>query len=64
MLFVSMQEILRIRHLSLVLIEVVTRAVDWPAEKEDIRSKNNKKPNASCVLVHNLNTGDCHFSDC
>ncbi len=39
MLLVSMQQILRIRHLSLKLVEVVTRAVDWPAEKEDIRSK-------------------------
>ncbi len=34
-----MQQILRIRHLSLELVEVVTRAVDWPAEKEDVRSK-------------------------
>ncbi len=39
MLLVSMQQILKIRHLSLELVEVVTRAVDWPAEKEDVRSK-------------------------
>ncbi len=25
------------------LVEVVIRAVDWPAEREDIRSKNKKK---------------------
>ncbi len=41
------------------LVEVVTRAVDWPAEKEDIRSKKqkikNKRTIASCLLVHNLN---------
>ncbi len=40
------------------LVEVVTRAVDWPAEREDVRKK--KKTNASC-LVHNLNAGDCCF---
>ncbi len=39
MVLVSMQQILKIRHLSLELVEVVTRAVDWPAEKEDVRSK-------------------------
>ncbi len=43
MLLVSMQQILRIHHLSLELVEVVTRAVNWPAEKEDVRSKKNKK---------------------
>ncbi len=37
MLLVSMQQIPRIRHLSLDLVEVVTRAVDWPAEKKDER---------------------------
>ncbi len=57
MLLVSMQQIMRIRHLSLELVEVVTRAVNWPAEKES--SKKNKKTkqrmNASCLLLHNLN---------
>ncbi len=63
MLLVSMEQILRIRHLSLDLVEVVTRVVNWPAEKEDIRSKkkNNNWTNASRLLVHNLNSGDCWF---
>ncbi len=39
MLLVSMRQILRIRHLSLEIVEVVTRAVNWPAEKEDVHSK-------------------------
>ncbi len=39
MLLVSMQQILRIRHLSLELVEVVTRVADWPAEKEDVHIK-------------------------
>ncbi len=43
MLLVSMQQILRICHLSLELVEVVTRAVDWPAEKEDVLKKKKKK---------------------
>ncbi len=34
------------------LVEVVTRELDWPAEKEDIRSEK-KGTNASCILVHN-----------
>ncbi len=34
------------------LVEVITRAVDWPAEREDIRSKKKK---TSCLLVPNLN---------
>ncbi len=42
MLLVSMEQILRIRHLSLDLVEVVTRVVNWPAEKEDVRSKKKK----------------------
>ncbi len=42
MLLVSMQQILRICHLSLELVEVATRAVNWPAEKEDVRSKKKK----------------------
>ncbi len=67
MLVVSMQQILRTHHLSLELVEVVTRAVDWPSEKEDVRykkeKKNTKRTNASCLLVHNLNSRiDCHFS--
>ncbi len=41
------------------LVEVVIRAVDWPAEREDVRSKNKKKTNASCLLVHTFNGGDC-----
>ncbi len=67
MLLVSMQQILRIRHLSLELVEVVTRAVDWPAEKEDVRSKNiyiykiiHIKKDAFCLLVHNLREGCAH----
>ncbi len=47
------------------LVEVVTRAVeklsiDWPAKREDVHSKG-KLTNASCLLVHNLNAGDCGF---
>ncbi len=42
------------------LVEVITRAVDWPAEREDVCSK--KK--TSCLLVPNLNAGDwCFFPD-
>ncbi len=64
MFLVSMQQILRIRHLSLELVEVVTRVVDWPAEKEDVHIKKKiyiyiyiyiKRMHASCLLVHNLN---------
>ncbi len=65
-----MQEILRIRHLSLVLmrelVEVLARAVeklcnDWPTEREGVRSRGNLT-NAFFLLVHNLNAGDYHFS--
>ncbi len=69
MLLVSMQKTLRIRYPSLELVEVVKRAVDWPAEMEDICSKKNKiiiiiikkRTNASCLLVHYLNYGDRLF---
>ncbi len=47
------------------LVEVETRAVDWPAEREDVLSKKkiNKLngPNAPCLFVNNLNAGDCYF---
>ncbi len=67
MFVVSMQQILRTHHLSLELVKVVTRAVDWPAEKENVRykkiKKKTKRTNASCLLVHNLNSRiDCRFS--
>ncbi len=41
------------------LVEVVIRAVVWPAEREDVRSKKKKKTNASCLLVHTFNAGNC-----
>ncbi len=56
MLLVSMQQILRIRHLSLELVEVVTRADDWPAEKEDVRSKKTNKKNGRTLLAFSCTT--------